>query len=62
MFSTRTTIIDTIAGTVIGELESWKVTRDGQPFANKDFNFWGVTFASDGNRSSRRCERRAART
>jgi hypothetical protein len=50
VFSTRTTIIDTIAGTVIGDLESWTVTRDGQPFANKDFNFWGVTFASDGNR------------
>ena len=50
VFSTRTTIIDTIAGTEIGELESWKVTRDGKPFANKDFNFWGVTFAPDGNR------------
>jgi len=49
VFSTRTTIIDTIGGTVIGDLESWKVTRDGQPFANKDFNFWGVTFAADGN-------------
>jgi hypothetical protein len=49
VFSTRTTIIDTIGGTVIGDLESWKVTRDGQPFSNRDFNFWGVTFAPDGN-------------
>ena len=49
VFSTRTTIVDTIAGTAIGELESWKVTRDGAPFFNKDFNFWGVTFAQDGN-------------
>ena len=49
VFSTRTTIIDTIGGTVIGDLESWKVTRDGRPFSNKDFNFWGVTFAPDGN-------------
>jgi hypothetical protein len=49
VFSTRTTIVDTVAGTPIGELESWKVTRDGAPFANKDFNFWGVTFAADGN-------------
>ena len=49
VFSTRTTIVDTSAGTVIGDLESWKVTRDGAPFANKDFNFWGVTFAADGN-------------
>ena len=50
VFSTRTTIIDTLAGTVIGDLETWKITRDGQPFANRDFNFCGVTFASDGNR------------
>jgi hypothetical protein len=49
VFSTRTTIVDTIAGTAIGELESWKITRDGAPFFNKDFNFWGVTFAHDGN-------------
>jgi hypothetical protein len=49
VFSTRTTIVDTIAGTAIGELESWKVTRNGAPFFNKDFNFWGVTFAKDGN-------------
>jgi hypothetical protein len=49
VFSTRTTIVDTLAGTTIGELESWKVTRNGAPFANKDFNFWGVTFAADGN-------------
>ncbi len=50
MFSTRTTIIDTIAGTVISDLEAFKVSRDGRPFANRDFNFWGVTFAPDGNR------------
>jgi hypothetical protein len=49
VFSTRTTIVDTSAGTVIGDLESWKVTRDGAPFSNRDFNFWGVTFADDGN-------------
>ena len=50
VFSTRTTIIDTIGGAVIGDLETWTVTRDGKPFANRDFNFWGVTFAADGNR------------
>ncbi len=49
VFSTRTTIIDTKAGTVIGDLESWAITRDGAPFADRDFNFWGVTFAPDGN-------------
>jgi hypothetical protein len=49
VFSTRTTIIDTGAGTVIGDLESWNITRDGAPFSGRDFNFWGVTFAPDGN-------------
>jgi len=49
VFSTRTTIVDTIGGTAIGELERWNVTRDGAPFVNRDFNFWGVTFAEDGN-------------
>ena len=50
VFSTRTTIVDAMEGTVIGDLESWKITRDGKPFVNRDFNFWGVTFAADGNR------------
>ena len=49
VFSTRTTVIDTGAGTVIGDLESWNITRDGAPFSDRDFNFWGVTFAPDGN-------------
>jgi len=49
VFSTRTTIVDTSTGAVIGDLESWAVTRDGKPFKNQDFNFWGVTFAPDGN-------------
>ena len=49
VFATRTTIVDTIAGTAIGELESWRITLDGAPFRNTDFNFWGVTFALDGN-------------
>ncbi|MCU1386390.1 MAG: translocation protein TolB [Acidobacteria bacterium] len=49
VFSTRTTIIDTAAGTVIGDLESWTITRDGTAFKDRDFNFWGVTFAPDGN-------------
>ena len=49
VFSTRTTIVDTMTGTAIGELESWTVTRDGAPFTGPDFNFWGVTFAPDGN-------------
>ena len=49
-FSTRTTIIDTATGAIIGDLEQYSVSRDGTPFKEVDFNFWGVTFASDSNR------------
>jgi hypothetical protein len=48
-FSTRTLILDTGTGRVLGDLEDYAVTRDGQPFKAVDFNFWGVTFA-DANR------------
>jgi hypothetical protein len=50
VFSTRTTIVDTITGSVLGDLEQFTVARDGKPFAAADFNFWGVTFARGGNR------------
>ncbi|QEC48847.1 hypothetical protein FSW04_15540 [Baekduia soli] len=43
-FSTRTTIYDARAHRALGELESFTVIRDGRPFNNPDFNFWGVTF------------------
>lgn len=43
-FSTRTTIYDVHAARVVGELESFAVTRDGKAFHRADFNFWGVTF------------------
>ena len=49
-FSTRTTIVDTIAGQTVADLESFAVSRDGRPFRELDFNFWGVTFAQDSNR------------
>ena len=49
-FSTRTTIVDTTTGDIIGDLEKFNVTRDDRPFKAVDFNFWGVTFADDGNR------------
>jgi hypothetical protein len=49
-FSTRTTIIDTIAGRVFADLEQFTIWRDGKRFQAADFNFWGVTFAQDGNR------------
>jgi hypothetical protein len=49
-FSTRTTIVDTIAGRMLGDLEQFAIWRDGKRFTAVDFNFWGVTFAKDSNR------------
>lgn len=50
-FSTRTTILDMASGKQIGQLEQFKVTKDGKPFDAVDFNFWGVTFdPKDSNR------------
>ncbi|MBN1527621.1 MAG: PD40 domain-containing protein [Thermoleophilaceae bacterium] len=48
-FSTRTTILDMTRGRRLADLEDFEVTRDGEPFRSIDFNFWGVTFAEDGN-------------
>ena len=49
-FSTRTTILDVASGGSIADLEAFAVTRAGARFKARDFNFWGVTFARDGNR------------
>jgi hypothetical protein len=49
-FSTRTVLLDTASGAILGDLEQFAVIRDGTPFQAADFNFWGVTFARDGNR------------
>ena len=49
-FSTRTTIVDTMAGRTLGDLEQFVTWREGKRFQAVDFNFWGVTFAQDGNR------------
>ena len=46
-FSTQTLLVDIEQGRVIADLEEFSVTRDGKPLANKDFNFWGVTFTPD---------------
>lgn len=46
-FSTRTIIIDTASGESLGDLEQYAVLRDDQPFKAIDFNFWGVTFATE---------------
>ena len=51
LFSTETGIVDTGTGAlVVANLEELPVVRDGQPFHSLDFNFWGVTFAADGDR------------
>jgi hypothetical protein len=43
-FSTRTTIVDMAGGDQVGQLEQFKMSKDGAPFDAVDFNFWGVTF------------------
>ena len=50
-FSTETSIINVETGAlIVADLEAFEVVRDGVPFHELDFNFWGVTFAGDGNR------------
>ena len=39
-----------VAGRTLGDLEQFTTWRDGKRFQAVDFNFWGVTFAEDGNR------------
>jgi hypothetical protein len=46
-FSTQTLLIDTNKAKVLADVEDYSVSRNGQPFSNKDFNFWGVTFTPD---------------
>jgi WD40-like Beta Propeller Repeat len=46
-FSTTTSLIDLDSARVMADLEKFAVTRNGKPFEAIDFNFWGVTFASD---------------
>jgi hypothetical protein len=43
-FSTRTTILEMATGKQVGQLEQFKVEKEGKPFDSVDFNFWGVTF------------------
>jgi hypothetical protein len=49
-FSTRTTVVDTMTGLVVADLEQFTIWRNGTRFRSVDFNFWGVTFAQDGSR------------
>lgn len=48
-FSTRTLIVDMSTGSKIADLEEFTASRNGEKFAAKDFNYWGVTFARDGD-------------
>jgi hypothetical protein len=49
-FSTAATILDLKTGKVVGDLEKdFKVTRDGKLIDERDRNFWGLTFADDGD-------------
>lgn len=47
-FSTRTFILDLERGKVLANLEDFAVYRDGERIRSIDFNFWGVTFGSNG--------------
>ena len=46
-FSTQTLLIDVPSSQIIADVETFAVQRDGKPFKNRDFNFWGVTFSPD---------------
>lgn len=47
---TQAIIIDLRAGTVVGDLEDFAITRDGNVFDAPDKDLWGVTFAADSDR------------
>jgi hypothetical protein len=50
-FSTLTTFVDLNTGEiVVDDMEKFTVWQGSQQFRAPDFNFWGVTFARDGNR------------
>jgi len=48
-FSTKTIVVDTASGRQLADLEDLMIEKDGRPFKSVDFNFWGVTFARDGD-------------
>jgi hypothetical protein len=49
-FTTQTLLLRLPSGEVLGDLETFRITKDDKPFRREDFNFWGVTFAPDSNR------------
>ncbi len=48
-FSTQTTLIDLRTGAKIADLEQFTVSRAGRVIDAVDVNYWGVTFAPDGD-------------
>jgi len=48
-FSTQTTLIDLARGRKIADIEDFTVTRGGRQVTAIDVNYWGVTFARDGD-------------
>lgn len=48
-FSTRTSFVDLRTGAQLGNLEEFRVTREGETVDAIDRNYWGVTFAPDSN-------------
>ena len=48
-FATSTDIIDMTSDQIALELDDLRVTRNGQAFPTSGLNFWGVTFARDGD-------------
>src|SRR4051812_2753784 len=49
-FSTATTLIDMETGKAVADLEKdFKVTNAGKVVTSRDRNFWGFTFAGDGD-------------
>src|SRR5207247_4301394 len=42
-------MLETASGRQLAVLEKFTVEKDGVPFKAIDFNFWGVTFARDGD-------------
>ncbi len=49
-FSTETTLINLETGAKVGNLEEFTLLREDRNFRAVDFNYWGVTFAPDGDR------------
>lgn len=47
--STATLLLDTATGASLGNLEEFRVIRDGKVIQSPDFNYWGVTFQQDSN-------------